>query len=261
MGIIYSTAAPVYRKYGWKPDLPDHRDKRMFFSEHQIETSVDLRPKCPPVYNQGQLGSCTAQSIAFAYEYDQIKQHETSPFVPSRLFIYYNEREMEGTTDIDSGASIRDGVKTINTIGVCKEEDWKYDETKFAVKPSYELYEKAKHHTSVKYKKIEQTEKQIKAALNMGFPVMFGISVFTSLESLEVYKTGIVPMPTPDEKMVGGHAIAIVGYSDKKKQFIFRNSWGDSWGDDGYGYLPYEYVIDRNLSSDFWIIERVLDTV
>jgi len=256
---ISYTSEPQMKKYGWKPDLPDHRDQKIYFTENITKSTVDLRQKCPPVYNQGKLGSCTAQAIAFAYEYDQIKQDEKEPFIPSRLFIYYNERDIEGTVNVDSGASIRDGVKTINTIGVCKEDDWKYDISQFSTKPYLELYEQAKNHKSVKYKKINQREKQLKMALKMGFPIIFGISVFESLESLSVYNTGIIPMPARDEKMMGGHAISIVGYNDNTKHFIIRNSWGKEWGDDGYGYIPYDYVLDDNLASDFWIIERVLD--
>lgn len=260
MGNYWSaTSEPKLKKYGWKRDLPDHRDQKLHFTESQSE-DVDLRENCPEIYDQGKLGSCTANAIAFAYEYDQIKQKEENPFIPSRLFIYYNERDMDEMTDIDSGSSLRNGIKTISKQGVCKESEWPYDITQFTVKPPTILYEEAKEHLSIKYKKIKQSENQLKMALKSGYPVVFGISVFESLESLETYNTGIVPMPNRDEKMVGGHAITLVGFNDKKKQFIFRNSWGKDWGEKGYGYIPYNYVTDSNLASDFWIVEKVRDS-
>ena len=105
----------TYKKYGWrrdKLDIRDHTKKIPVFITH--DHSVDLRDKCPGIYNQCELGSCTANAIAAAYEFDEIKQNEELLFIPSRLFIYYNEREMEDTTNMDSGAEIRDGIKSIN---------------------------------------------------------------------------------------------------------------------------------------------------
>jgi C1A family cysteine protease len=123
--------------YGWIPDLPDHRDHLYAAPPPRLTAlppSTDLRPQCPPVYDQGQLGSCTANAIAGAIEFDQMKQGQT-PFVPSRLFIYYNERDIEGTVGSDSGAQIRDGIKSVAQQGVCPEPEWPYDITKFTEKP------------------------------------------------------------------------------------------------------------------------------
>ena len=116
-------------RYGWTPDLPDARDH--LFSAPQITLaalppSADLRSQCPPVYDQEQIGSCTANAIGGAFEFETTKQGLTD-FMPSRLFIYYNERAMEGNTGIDSGAQIRDGVKSVATLGVCPETEWPYD--------------------------------------------------------------------------------------------------------------------------------------
>ena len=249
---------PKLKKYGWKPDLPDHRDQKVFFTETQTN-NIDLRNKCPDIYDQGKLGSCTANAISFAYEFDQMKQKESNPFVPSRLFIYYNERDRDGSVDSDSGSTLRSGIKTINKIGVCKSSDWPYDITQFTVKPPTILYEEAKNHRSIKYKKVEQRISQLRMALKSGYPIVFGVSIYESFESLETYNTGIVSMPNIDEKMMGGHAIALVGFDDKKRHFIFRNSWGKDWGEKGYGYIPFNYVTDPNLAGDFWIVEQVLD--
>jgi C1A family cysteine protease len=249
---------PKLNKFGWKRDLPDHRDQKVYFTETSTD-DIDLRNKCPDVYDQGKLGSCTANAISFAYEFDQMKQKEESPFAPSRLFIYYNERDADGSVETDSGSTLRTGIKVINRQGVCKRSDWPYDITQFTTKPPTILYEEAKNHRSIKYKKINQTISQIKMALKTGYPIVFGVSIYESFESLEAYSTGNISMPNLDEKMLGGHAIALVGFNDKKRHFIFRNSWGKEWGDKGYGYIPYNYVSDPNLAGDFWIVEKVLD--
>ena len=249
-----------FKKYGWKRDLPDKRDlwfeNNYLLSIEKPVEKVDLRDKCPQVYNQGQLGSCTANALACAIQYDEMKQNLNSE-TPSRLFVYYNERDMEGTIDSDSGASLRDGVKCINKIGYCNETQWSYDIEKFKEKPSQDCYDYARKHKALSYKRVQQDETHIKSVLQSGFPVVFGISVYESFESETVAKTGVVPLPEKEERMLGGHAIVLVGYDNEKKLFIFRNSWGEDWGDKGYGYLPFEYVCDANLASDFWVVNKV----
>lgn len=247
-----------YKKYGWRPQLPDHRDYYHLFDKSKNENvnCVDLRDKCPPIYDQGQLGSCTANGIGFVFEFDMMKQH-LKPFIPSRLFLYYNERDMEGTTGYDAGANIRDGIKSLNKQGICPETEWPYDISKFTDKPPEICYTDAKKNVSVKYKKVVQNTEQFKAALIEGFPVVFGFSVFQSFESEQVVKTGIIPMPKPDEEQIGGHCVAIVGFIEDKKQFIVRNSWGKNWGELGYCYFPYEYLDSPDLASDFWIVQQV----
>jgi C1A family cysteine protease len=258
--VVNDTVPIKYKKYGWKKDLPDKRD-HLFETNYLLWVDknlykVDLREKCPNVYNQGELGSCTANALACAIQFDEMKQ-KLENSVPSRLFIYYNERDMEGNIDNDSGASLRDGVKSINKIGYCNENQWTYDIEKFSEKPPQECYEYAKKHKSLSYKKVQQDEIHLKSVLNMGFPIVFGISVYESFESETVAKTGIIPLPEKEERMLGGHAIVLVGYDEEKRQFIFRNSWGEDWGDKGYGYLPFEYVCDKDLASDFWVVNKV----
>jgi len=249
-----------YKKYGWKRDLPDKRDHNFeinyLLSVEKEVTSIDLREKCPSVYNQGELGSCTANALACAIQFDEMKQNLENN-IPSRLFIYYNERDIEGNIDRDTGASLRDGVKCINNIGYCNETQWPYDITKFTEKPLQDCYDYARKHKSLSYKHVQQDETHIKSVLNMGFPIVFGISVYESFESEEVSKTGIVPLPEKSERMLGGHAIVLVGYDEEKRLFTFRNSWGENWGDKGYGYLPFEYVCDKDLASDFWVVTKV----
>ena len=254
------------RKYGWVRDIPDQRDKHLEFYNiiNKYKTpittliGVDLRDNCPPVYDQGTLGSCTANAISAAFHYDELKQNNNDEFMPSRLFIYFNERKKEGTINSDRGASIRDGIKSINKVGVCHETLWPYDETKFMVEPSNDCYLDAIKHKSLTYHRIKQTREQLKSALLEGFPIICGITIYESFNCDNVKKTGEVPMPSINDKICGGHAILLVGYNDLKNKWIFRNSWGVNWGDNGYGYIPIEYLdSDKNLSADFWVIKSV----
>lgn len=250
------------RTYGWKKDKVDPRDKIFVpksFKRINQNPMIDLRNKCPSVYDQGQLGSCTANAIAAAYEYDEINQKEPNVFTPSRLFIYYNERSMEGTIDEDSGAMIRDGIKSINSVGVCHEDLWVYDISKFNVTPPDECYKDAENHKCVKYQRVIQTVYNMKATLIQGLPFVFGFTVYESFESEDVAKTGIMTMPTSNEKQLGGHAVMAVGYDDSKQAFIVRNSWGTGWGDNGYFYMPYDYISNSELASDFWVVQVVRD--
>ena len=247
------------QKYGWKPQIPDKRDHyKLFNSPYTRHKKIDLRDKCPAIYDQGNLGSCTANALAFIYEFDVNKQL-LPDFMPSRLFIYYNERDMEGTVSTDSGANIRDGIKSINKQGVCNEKIWAYDINKFTEKPTKLCYDEAIKNITLSYKKINQDLNQFRSCLAQGYPILFGFTVYESFESNNVAKTGIVELPDNHEKILGGHAVAIVGYNDYKKQFIVRNSWGDSWGDKGYCYFPYDYLLDSDLASDFWMVTKVTD--
>ena len=248
------------KKYGWVRDNLDHRDLKLIYKKKHpnfnMKNEVDLRHLCPGVYNQGTLGSCTANAIAAAYEFNEIVENESNIFIPSRLFIYYNEREIENTVNSDSGAMIRDGIKSISKKGVCPETLWPYDIQKFKIKPDNSCYENALNH---KYKKLMQNLNQLKNTLLYGKPFVFGFSVFESFESKETAETGIMKMPNKEDKLLGGHAVMCVGFSDSKQVFIIRNSWGDNWGDKGYFYMPYKFITNKDLCSDFWIIEKIKD--
>lgn len=249
------------KRYGWVRDLPDSRDFMFSTSAETmlaIPTQVDLRPKCPPVYDQGQLGSCTANAIAGALHYDEIKESKPSPWVPSRLFIYYNERAIEHTVASDSGAQLRDGVKAVSKQGVCPETDWSYDIAQFATKPPAKAYSDAAKDKARNYLRIPQIATQMKGCLASDYPFVFGFTVYSSFESAQVAKTGIVPMPnTATENVLGGHAVCAVGYDDSKQVFIVRNSWGTGWGQSGYFLMPYAYLLDSQLASDFWTIRQI----
>jgi C1A family cysteine protease len=253
---------PINRKYGWAPDLPDQRDH--LYSAPQpvlakMPAKKDLRSGCPPVYDQGQLGSCTANAISGAIQFDQKKQ-KVKVFVPSRLFIYYNERDMEGTVNSDAGAQIRDGVKSVANVGVCPEIEWPYDINKFANKPTPKCYTDAKKCQAVGYQRLDSSNlNQLKGCIASGFPFVFGFTVYDAFESQEVAKTGVVNMPGPKEKVQGGHAVLAVGYNDATQRFSVRNSWGKDWGIKGYFTIPYTYLTTTDLADDFWTI-RILKT-
>lgn len=250
-------------RYGWVRDLPDIRD--LHYASHRMMVEAppalpphaDLSAQCPAPYDQGQLGSCTANAIGGAFEFDQIAQGLAS-WTPSRLFIYYNERKIEGHIQTDSGAQIRDGIKVVAKTGAPPETIWPYNIARFRAKPSPAAYKAARANTATSYFRIDNTDiTQLKSCLAAGYPFVFGITVYGSFESQAVAANGIVPMPLPSEQTIGGHAILGVGYDDATQRFKFRNSWGSAWGDGGYGYLPYAYVTSGSLASDFWTIRSV----
>jgi C1A family cysteine protease len=246
------------QRYGWRPDLPDHRDNYLTAPPilAVLPPAVDLRPKMPAVVDQGELGSCTANAIAGAHQFEQLKQSENA-FAPSRLFIYYNERSIEGTVDQDSGAQIRDGISSIASQGVCPETEWIYDVTQFAVQPSPQCYTEALQHKAIQYLRVPQDSRSIRGCLAYGYPIVFGFTVYDSFESEMVAKSGVVNLPGPGESVVGGHAVVLVGYDTATQRFIVRNSWGADWGQSGYFTMPFEYVLNADLANDFWSIRLV----
>lgn len=248
------------QRFGWIPDLPDQRDHLYAVPPPTLQAlppSFDLTAKCPPIYDQGQLGSCTANAISAAIEFDQMKQQLANVFAPSRLFIYYNERVMEGTVATDSGAQIRDGIKSVGQQGVCPEPEWPYDPAQFAKKPAQKCYQDAKANRAVSYQRVTQDLNQMKGCLASGFPFVFGFTVYDSFMTKQVADTGHAPMPATTEQVIGGHAVMTVGYDDAQQWFIVRNSWGDGWGMRGYFTLPYTYLLQSGLASDFWTIRVV----
>ncbi len=251
-----STTAPVHH-FGWIPDKPDQRDHYFAVPRGAMvapPASVDLRSQCPPIYDQGQLGSCTANGISAAIHFDRMKQQLTPDFIPSRLFIYYNERVMENTVNSDAGAAIRDGIKSVAQQGDCPETEWPYDVSQFANKPAPKCYKDARKYKAVQYQAVMQILSQMKGCLASGYPFVFGFTVYESFESPQVAQTGLVPMPGQTEKVLGGHCVVAVGYDDSQQRFIVRNSWGTGWGLQGYCTMPYAYLADANLSSDFWTV-------
>jgi C1A family cysteine protease len=246
--------------FGWIRDIPDHRDFLYAAPLTQLSalpTQVDLRSKCPPIYDQGRLGSCTGNGIAGAIQFDRKKQGFTPDFVPSRLFIYYNERVILHTVNSDSGARIRDGIKSVAKQGDCPEGLWPYDIDRFTEKPADKCYKEALKYKAVQYQRLMQTISQMKACLAEGYPFVFGFTCYESLRNAEVGKTGAIPLPKQNEQVIGGHCVLGIGYDDAEQVVIIRNSWGNSWGMDGYGTIPYAYLTNPDLAADFWTIRAI----
>lgn len=245
-------------KLGWLPDLPDFRD---YIFEGKTELAalpplVDLRPNDVPIYDQGQLSSCTGNAIAGMFQFVN-KKDAGKDFIPSRLFIYYGERDIQGTTNKDSGAYIRDGMKVIAKQGVCNESTWPYDVAKVKIKPTKTAFTEALNHQAITYMRINDTLNSMRQCLADGYPFVFGFTMYDSFHTDETTKTGMVKMPSKKDKCLGGHAVTAVGYDDTRKVMIVRNSWGTWWGDKGYFYMPYDYMRDGNLATDFWTLRKV----
>lgn len=242
---------------GWKRDLPDPRDfKFRVTAPIELPALVDLREQCPTIYDQGELGSCTANALGGAFQFEQMAQKGQS-FMPSRLFIYYNTRVIEGTVKSDAGATLRNTMKALVDSGVCPETKWAYNISKFTVKPTFCCYQVGKNNQVLQYLRVTHNLNEIKQCLALGHPVAFGMMIFESFMTQDVTNTGIAIMPLPTESAIGGHAVLAVGYDNTKNCLIVRNSWGSSWGDKGYFYLPYEYITTPNLAADFWTIRMV----
>ena len=238
----------------WKADKVDTRDYKYQITSKASPNIVDLRSYCSPIENQGSLGSCTGQAIAGAIEL--INKRSGKPTDVSRLFIYYYERLLLGTVNYDSGAYIRDGIKATNHYGVSLESLWPHDISKFKLEPINEAKTDALNRKVTRYERVTNFNGCIDALTN-GYPVIIGFHVYSSFMSASVARTGNMPYPnTKREKLLGGHAVLLVGYNKTKKVFIVRNSWGESWGDKGYFYMPFD-IVKPNMSSDYWIIKSV----
>jgi C1A family cysteine protease len=284
---------PVERGYGFKPSPKDPRDFKKSFTEKSIlkfKTShnldVDLSTErfnltdimteqqkdAVSYIDQGSLGSCTANATSFAYFFDEIKQKNKYIFFPSRLFLYYNERVLTDTVDIDSGASLRDALNAMRKFGICREKIWPYQIKYYKVRPPPLVYKEAIMNNKIKYKRIDFSRCftvkdrliELKKCLLSGYPFVYGFKVYPSFQSTITEKTGIMSMPNQSESYIVGHAVCAIGFDDNFKNsgkgyFIVKNSWGKNWGDNGYFYMPYEYITNDALCflEDFWILKEV----
>ncbi len=249
------------KRFGWVRDIPDQRDFRYQPPPRlarALPPRIDLRDGFTSCYNQGRLGSCTANAIAGSLQFLEQKEGSVNPVMPSRLFIYYNERALEGTVESDSGAQIRDGIKSVAKRGFCSEDLWPYDIGRFAARPPARCYSAALKDRVSQYLRLDHEQSgPLLTCLASGYPFVFGFSVYESFESPEVAATGIVRMPRMGERVLGGHAVVACGYDMKAGRFIVRNSWGGRWGMNGYFTMPFDYLTDAFLSADFWTIRQV----
>lgn len=253
----------TFRKLNWKPDLPDFRDFKYDVHRYSVEqqytlpasvdqTKIKFYPAC---YDQGNIGSCTANSIGGNIHFAQGKQN-LPQYIPSRLFIYYNERAMEGTVSEDAGAFIRSGIKSVAKYGYAPETLWAYNEAAFKKKPPVAAYKNAANHKAISYYRLDNRNiTYLKTCLAAGYPFIFGFTMYENFWDADK-NGGIIPMPSG--AMIGGHAVACVGYDDAKGMFKIRNSWGVASGDGtGHYYMPYAYMTNTDLSDDFWSIRSI----
>lgn len=248
----------IKRSYKLKPDKQDMRDKIYYSSTIEKITSlpeeVDLRKYMSPIVDQGELGSCTANAIVSGLR-EYLENISDEPYKQlSRLYLYWWERFIEDTVDEDSGAYLRDGMKVLKKLGASFESDYPYDINKFREEPTPKAVLNGVSYTIDEYRRIKDLD-NLKIALTEKMPVVTGMKVYSSFESEDVMKTGVVPMPDiTKEQLLGGHAVLAVGYNDCKSEVIMRNSWGKDWGDNGYFYLPYKYFTDdNNYIIDMWV--------
>lgn len=234
----------------------------------RLPKKVDNRRFCSPIKDQGNIGSCTAFAAVGMYEYYQKKAFGTY-IDGSELFVYKATRNMLNWTG-DTGAYIRSAMGALALFGVPPTSHYEYDTSKYEEEPPSFVYNYGQNYQALTYYRLDPLGtsgtaalKNIKTQVAAGIPVMMGFTCYSSLFQSQTRRTGEIPFPSPRESVRGGHAVLIVGYDDtnvvvnpidgsrKKGVLIIRNSWGEDWGDAGYGYLPYEYV-KRQLASDYW---------
>ncbi|MBA4118725.1 MAG: hypothetical protein C0514_07535 [Candidatus Puniceispirillum sp.] len=231
---------------------------------------IDLRPTCSPIQDQGNTGSCTAHSLEGALEQAMIRK--TGKYVHfSRLAGYFHARARMGKSERneleylnqDSGATIGDAALSVFS-GLIPETLWPYkdDGRTFKKQPLPSCYEAGLrwlNTTGISFVKVDGTKEGILAQLKDGKPVMFGMALRKSFMSSEVARTGMVPVPSPSEDIVGGHAMLIVGYNGDTQRFIVRNSWSEKWGDKGYAHIPEALIIQPDVTYDLWRVSDVVN--
>lgn len=240
------------RPYGWRPDLPGRYPTFAAVHHPHIETlptKVSLLDKMPPVFDQGQLGSCTANALLGAMGFLH------PGFIGSRLQLYYGERLIEGTVNSDAGAAISDGVRVLQQQGVAPEAEWPYDISRFAHPPAAKAVADAPAHKITSASKLQPAD--FKQCLAAGFPFVLGFTVMESFESAKVASTGLVPLPDYDEQVLGGHAVCVIGYDEHSPGgdcYLVQNSWGTGWGMQGRFWVPCAYFEHEDLASDAWTL-------
>ncbi len=247
----------IKERCGWVPDHPDHRDKVYAMAAPvALPPHVNLFPGLPPVYNQGQTSSCTGNSSCTLFDYTYNEEHKKFMF-PSRLFPYYNARVKEGSTKSDSGAMIRDVIKSFASLGVCLETTWPFKENKVTSKPTPQAYTEAVKMTAREYQRLNNRNiTMLKTSLFNGDPFVFGLSLYENMQYVDATHI-MLNVPSKNAQFLGGHALTCFGYDDDRKGFLVRNSWGNTWGNNGNFLVSYDYMTSGDLADDFWTIKKV----
>jgi len=204
---------------------------------------VDLRPRLPPAWDQGDTFSCTGQTLAAA-----VSLISTQP--PSALFFYYCARASQGHgIDEDDGCTMVDALKGAELYGYCYQSTWPYVEQKFAQFPPWKAFEMgATNRHQLIFERINRNLNDYLECLQQLRVIITGIIVYESMFLSSTIESGIIPTPVPaTEKRMGGHAVSLVGYDLNKGCFILRNSWGEKWGDRGHGYISFDYIMNPEL--------------
>lgn len=253
-------ASALDRKLGWKQDkagVVDAPLSRLRLAPGTIVSHTDLRKQMPPVYDQGQVGSCTGNGIAAILDYARRKANARRSWIyPSRLFIYFCERDIEGTTNEDAGAMIRTGIDVITDLGAARERRWPYIERNWSVRPPAKAYSDAGDYQVLHGYKVENTDgRSIRLALSNGYPVVFGAYLYSGIDRVSIWKTTL-DMPSKGERPLGGHCMVIVGHDDQSQLYTVRNSWGVRWADNGHFYIPYAYIHSARITGDCWVIDQ-----
>lgn len=245
------------RSFGWLKQPEDPRDFPLHAYRPDVlmaalPTSVDLRgPNQPAIQNQGSLGSCVAWACVRAYRYVQ-RLAGYPDFDGSELFTYYGARELGGfPVTQDTGSYLRDGIKTLVQNGNAEESTWPYAVSLFATRPNQSAYANAQSHQATRYLAVQNMEPQVKAVLASGYPVVFGIPIYQNFPQ----GNGVETIPMPQGQVIGGHAMTVVGYDDARQAYLLANSWGASWGVNGFAWMPYAYFTSQ--ATDLWMIDAV----
>lgn len=259
-------------RYGWIPQQPDHRDRLFHLEErvyrgHQLPRTVDLWPNVPAIWDQGQLGSCTAHGSLRAWITEAIRQGVSLPSAPadgaalSRLMQYYDTRQVEGTVGSDSGGQVRDAIRVLATDGCAPESMWPYDIGRFTDQPPASCYTAAERYMSTVYQSVlvGGPGAPMRTALAEGLAIVFGFSVPQSFEDGSWDPASeILPVPGPGEGFIGGHCVAITGYdfSSRHAYFVCDNSWSSAWGDGGRFRMAADWF-SSGLATDLWVVKAV----
>lgn len=260
--------SPVHRlsanKFGgWAPDKPSIKDwkwaDRPRTDDAVPASSPDRRALGlnAPVMDQGDIGSCVGCSSAYGVEFLRRTDRDKLSTQYSALFQYYSARTADGEEwrTIDSGAYIRCSMDMLRKVGIAPESRWRYDVKKFARTPTASVYKAAASWKLGAHWRCQGVE-QVIEAIAAGCAVVGGISVYSSMFSPEVDRTGIVPLPTRADRFEGGHALYFDRYDMNERLVRFQNSWGEGWGDGGYGYVRFAYLDNPDLADDFWAMQR-----